>query len=83
LCAGGKWEYVWIGEFGEMENFRWNSLNNSGKKNIGEFGEIPHIVQLKGKGSMSGLRSSERWRTSGGSPSTAQVKESGSTSRCV
>ncbi len=27
-----KWEYVWIGEFGEMENFRWNSLNNSGKK---------------------------------------------------
>jgi hypothetical protein len=60
LCAGGKWEYVWIGEFGEMENFRWNSLNNSGKKNIGEFGEIPHIVQLKEKWSMSGLGSLDR-----------------------
>ncbi len=56
----GKWEYVWIGEFGEMENFRWNSLNNSGRKNIGEFGEIPHIVQLKEKGSMSGVGSLER-----------------------
>ncbi len=58
--ARGKGEYVWIGEFGEMENFRWNSLNNSGKKNIREFGEIPHIVQLKERGSMSGVGSSER-----------------------
>ncbi len=49
-------EYVWIGEFGEMDNLRWNSLNNSGKKkNIGEFGEISHKVQLKESGSMSGL----------------------------
>ncbi len=43
LCVGGKWEYVWIGEFGEMENFRWNSLNNTGKKNIGEFGEMENF----------------------------------------
>jgi hypothetical protein len=27
---GGRWEYVWIGEFGEMDNFRWNNLNISG-----------------------------------------------------
>jgi hypothetical protein len=30
ISAGGSWEYVWIGEFGEMENYRWNSLNMSG-----------------------------------------------------
>jgi hypothetical protein len=40
--AQGKMEYVWIGEFGEMKNFRWNSLNSSGKGKreyvwIGEF----------------------------------------------
>jgi hypothetical protein len=52
---------------------------------IEEFGEIPHIVQIKEKWSTVcvDLGSLERWRTSGGSPSTVQVKESGSTSRWV
>lgn len=27
---GGAWEYVWIGEFGEMENYRWDKINSSG-----------------------------------------------------
>ena len=30
-CEGGKWDYKWIGEFGEMENYRWSKINSSGK----------------------------------------------------
>ena len=28
--AGG-WEYNWIGEFGERDNFRWDKINKTGK----------------------------------------------------
>ena len=28
--AGG-WEYNWIGEFGEKDNFRWDNINKTGK----------------------------------------------------
>ena len=27
--AGG-WEYNWIGEFGEKDNFRWDKINKTG-----------------------------------------------------
>ena len=32
LCffPGGRWEYVWMGEFGEMDNYRWGDINMSG-----------------------------------------------------
>ncbi|XP_023327303.1 metabotropic glutamate receptor 8 [Eurytemora carolleeae] len=26
----GRWEYVWIGEFGERESYRWNNVNETG-----------------------------------------------------
>ncbi len=25
-----KWEYVWIGEFGERESYSWQNINTSG-----------------------------------------------------
>ncbi len=25
----GKWDYVWLGEFGEVANFHWDSFNRS------------------------------------------------------
>ena len=28
--SGGRWEYVWMGEFGEMDNYRWGDINMSG-----------------------------------------------------
>lgn len=28
----GGWEYNWIGEFGEQDNFRWDSSNSTGQK---------------------------------------------------
>ena len=26
----GGWEYNWIGEFGEKDNFRWDNINHTG-----------------------------------------------------
>ena len=26
----GGWEYNWIGEFGEKDNFRWDNINKTG-----------------------------------------------------
>ena len=31
--AGG-WEYNWIGEFGEKDNFRWEKINKTGTPSI-------------------------------------------------
>ena len=31
--AGG-WEYNWIGEFGEKDNFRWDKINKTGIKSL-------------------------------------------------
>ena len=30
----GGWDYNWIGEFGEKDNFRWKSINRTGKKEL-------------------------------------------------
>ena len=30
---GLKYEYVWMGEFGEMDNYRWGEVNMSGDSN--------------------------------------------------
>ena len=29
--AGGGWDYNWIGEFGEKDNFKWDSINSTGE----------------------------------------------------
>jgi len=30
----GRWEYVWIGEFGERESYRWNNVNETGNTTL-------------------------------------------------
>ena len=33
MQTGGRWEYVWIGEFGEMDHYKWSDINMSGRSN--------------------------------------------------
>ena len=39
----GGWDYNWIGEFGEKDNFRWDVVNQTGNRssqlNIGSSGK--------------------------------------------
>ena len=30
----GGWDYNWIGEFGEKDNFRWDVVNQTGNKSF-------------------------------------------------
>ena len=32
--VAGGWEYNWIGEFGEKDNFRWDKVNKTGEVQI-------------------------------------------------